>query len=70
MLLLEHARSNNAALAAYQDFTSSAVASMGKGCMWNQQLPVLLKESGLYVINEEHHLAGTISLIEAICTTF
>jgi hypothetical protein len=70
LLLLEHARSTNQALAAYQDFTSSAVATMGKGCTWNQKLPELLKEAGLFVLSEEHHLAGTISCITAIGATY
>jgi hypothetical protein len=55
-------------LAAYQDFTSSAVASVGKGCVWNQQLSVMLKDAGLFLMSEERHLAGTVSLITAVNT--
>ena len=70
MLLLEHSRSTNGALAAYQDFTSSAVSTISKGCTWNQQLPTLMKKAGLYSLEEQHHLGGTISSIVAIGTTF
>jgi hypothetical protein len=70
ILLLEHARSNNEALAMYQDFTSSTVAAMSKGCIWNQQLVSRLKDAGLLTLTEEHYLAGTVSLITAISTTF
>ena len=69
LFLLEHSRSDFPPLAAYQDLTASTVANMGKGCFWNQNLPVLLKAAGLYPIYKEHHLGGTISVITAVGTT-
>jgi methyltransferase OMS1, mitochondrial len=68
ILLLEHSRSDIDVLAAYQDFTSSTVAAVGKGCIWNQQLPVMLKDAGLFMMSEERHLAGTVSLVTAVNT--
>jgi len=65
VLLVEHTRSDNALLAAYQDATASAVAATSKGCVWNQDLPVLLKQAGLQAVRFERYTAGTVALIEA-----
>lgn len=68
ILLLEHSRSDIGALAAYQDFTATSVAAVSKGCFWNQQLPAMMKDAGLYVMSQQRHLAGTVSLVTAINT--
>ena len=68
ILLLEHSRSNIDALAAYQDFTATTVAASSKGCFWNQHLPSMLKDAGLYVMSQQRHLAGTVTLVTAINT--
>ena len=48
-----------------QDLTAEAVASTSKGCVWNQNVPGLLKEAGLSIDNLERHLGGLITLAEA-----
>ena len=68
VLLLEHSRSRNQALGLYQDVTSDAVASSGKGCVWNQRLPQLLQSAGLSIASEEQYLGGTVSKITAVKT--
>jgi len=65
VLLLAHSRSNIGPLAMYQDITSSAVANMGKGCVWNQDIPALLSAAGLELVSEQRHLAGLLSLVVA-----
>eukprot|EP00614_Pseudopedinella_elastica_P003595 CAMPEP_0172602622 /NCGR_PEP_ID=MMETSP1068-20121228/22805_1 /TAXON_ID=35684 /ORGANISM="Pseudopedinella elastica, Strain CCMP716" /LENGTH=273 /DNA_ID=CAMNT_0013404047 /DNA_START=32 /DNA_END=853 /DNA_ORIENTATION=- len=66
VLLLEHSRAEgNDLLAAYQDLTSAPVASMGKGCVWNQQLGPLLASAGLEVISSKPALGGLLTVIEA-----
>ncbi len=47
-----------------QDLTAEAVASTSKGCVWNQDIPRLLKDAGLSVDNLERHLGGLITLAE------
>ncbi|MEW5317638.1 MAG: hypothetical protein WDW38_008920 [Sanguina aurantia] len=66
LLLLEHARSENALLAAYQDVTADTVAALGKGCVWNQDVARLCAEAGLRVTQQQRHTAGTIIMIEAV----
>jgi methyltransferase OMS1, mitochondrial len=65
LLLLEHARSELAPLALYQDITAGAVAASGKGCIWNQDVSTLVQQSGLVVTYSQHSLAGLITLMEA-----
>ncbi len=48
-----------------QDVTMPAVAAMGKGCKWNQDLISLLAAAGLEVIKLRTSLAGVITLVEA-----
>ncbi|GAX79524.1 hypothetical protein CEUSTIGMA_g6965.t1 [Chlamydomonas eustigma] len=66
--LLEHSRSDNRLLAAYQDLTSSAVASSSKGCVWNQDVEYMLKEAGLTPKYLSRHVAGTVVLIKVVKT--
>lgn len=51
----------------YQDATAGAVAAASKGCVWNQDLPSLLEEAGLDVVDIEYFLAGTIASVVARC---
>ncbi len=48
-----------------QDVTMPAVAAMGKGCKWNQDVTSLLAVAGLEVIKLRTSLAGVITLVEA-----
>lgn len=57
-LLLEHSRSSNGLLAAYQDLTNAAVTSMSKGCAWNQDVLGLVRAAGLTVLASKPQLAG------------
>lgn len=67
VLLLEHARAQgNPVLAAYQDATSRPVAALGKGCVWNQDVPMLVEQAGLKIQRLERSFGGTIVLIEAV----
>lgn len=65
LLLLEHARSDNALLAAYQDATNAAVRPMSKGCAWNQDVAGMVRGAGLRIVRESRSVAGTITLIVA-----
>ncbi|KAF5843166.1 S-adenosyl-L-methionine-dependent methyltransferase [Dunaliella salina] len=65
VLLLEHARSDNPILGAYQDISASAVAATAKGCVWNQDVPALLKAAGLRPTRLQRYTAGTIMMVEA-----
>ncbi|KAL0037982.1 hypothetical protein WJX79_008298 [Trebouxia sp. C0005] len=65
LLLLEHSRSKLPLLGWYQDVTMPAVAAMGKGCKWNQDVTSLLAAAGLEVIKLRTSLAGVITLVEA-----
>ena len=64
-LLLEHSRSGNALLGAYQDATAGAVAAAGKGCAWNQDVAALLDGARLRVLARQDALGGTLTAIEA-----
>jgi methyltransferase OMS1 len=66
VLLLEHARSNNAALGWYQGLTAQAVAASAKGCDWSQDVPQLCQQAGLQIVRMSRHLAGTVCMIEAV----
>lgn len=45
--------------------TSKSVAATGKGCVWDQDLPALIREAGLEPVRQEEALNGLIRLIEA-----
>ena len=66
LVLVEHSRvSSNRALALYQDVTAGLIASSkggGKGCVWNQDVPKLLREAGFEVEVEERVAGGTVGL--------
>ncbi|KAG2482184.1 hypothetical protein HYH03_018865 [Edaphochlamys debaryana] len=65
VLLLEHTRSDNPLLAAYQDATAGPVAALGKGCVWNQDVEGLAAAAGLRVEAAERSAAGTVELLVA-----
>lgn len=48
-----------------QDLTATAVASMSKGCTWNQNVQALVKNAGLSTDFLEPHLGGLLVLLEA-----
>lgn len=64
-LLLEHSRSSNPLLGAYQDATNGAVAAMSKGCAWNQDVAALLVGAGLRPVQVDRYVAGTVVLVQA-----
>jgi hypothetical protein len=49
-----------------QDLTADVVAASAKGCVWNQDVPALLREAGLVPVRVQRYVAGTIVLIEAV----
>ena len=58
ILLLENSRADNPLLGWYQDRTANAAASLGgKGCVYNQDVPSLIREAGL-IIEDERSFAG------------
>ncbi|GAB4824121.1 hypothetical protein N2152v2_011167 [Parachlorella kessleri] len=65
LLLLEHSRSSIPPLGWYQDLTAPAVAAMGKGCYWNQDVVRLVQAAGLQVVHSEGHLGGLLVLLVA-----
>ena len=69
VLLLEHSRSDNGLLAAYQDLTASSVAAIAKGCVWNQDVERLMVSAGLRPVRVSRHTAGTVVQIEAVKAT-
>ncbi|EFJ43419.1 hypothetical protein VOLCADRAFT_106854 [Volvox carteri f. nagariensis] len=66
VLLLEHCRSDNTLLAAYQDVTAGPVAALGKGCVWNQEVEAMAVRAGLQVVVLERAAAGTVELLVAV----
>ena len=44
---------------------ADAVATTGKGCYWNQDVPALLTQAGLKVASRHDALGGLITLLEA-----
>lgn len=64
-VLIEHSRSDNGALGAYQDATSKPVEALSKGCVWNQDVEGLIRESGLKVVSVERALLGLLVIVEA-----
>jgi ubiquinone/menaquinone biosynthesis C-methylase UbiE len=65
LLLLEHCRSPNPLLGAYQDATAAAVAATAKGCVYNQDVPALVAALGLAPAAITRSLGGLIVEIEA-----
>eukprot|EP00775_Hariotina_reticulata_P002806 gene2806-3099_t len=66
LLLLEHSRSDNPVLGAYQGVTRSAVTALSKGCDWGQDVPALLAQlPQLQVVHLQRHLAGTLVMMAA-----
>ncbi|KAK3260012.1 hypothetical protein CYMTET_31017, partial [Cymbomonas tetramitiformis] len=65
LLLVEHNQSPNPLLAAYQNMTAEVVASVSKGCRYNQDVTRLVKEAGMRVISVKPALGGLITSIEA-----
>ncbi|KAL3913436.1 MAG: hypothetical protein SGILL_006490, partial [Bacillariaceae sp.] len=58
ILLLENTRSSNPFLGLYQDATADAAALVGgKGCVYNQDISQMIKESSL-VAEENLYAAG------------
>ena len=66
VLLLEHSRSDNGLLAAYQDLTASPVAAIAKGCVWNQDVERLAASADLRPVWVSRYTAGTVVRIEAV----
>ena len=60
ILLIENTRSSNPVLGAYQDITASAAAQMGgKGCLYNQDVGKMIRETkGLQLVKEEAFAGG------------
>ena len=60
--MLENSRSSNPFLGRYQDATSSAAADMGgKGCVYNQDVESMIKQSTkgkMVVESQEQYAAG------------
>ena len=52
-------------LECMQDVTMPAVAAMGKGCKWNQDLTSLLAQAQLSPVKLQTSLAGVVTLLEA-----
>lgn len=67
LLLLEHARSEQPMLGAYQDATANAIVASGggRGCLWNQRVGELVAGAGFEITFLEQHLAGLLLLLEA-----
>mmetsp|Transcript_28293 Transcript_28293/g.90496 ORF Transcript_28293/g.90496 Transcript_28293/m.90496 type:complete len:144 (-) Transcript_28293:1645-2076(-) len=64
VVLLEHSRSDNGLLGAYQDVTAEPVKAMGKGCSWNQDVVRLAAEAGLGAPEiQERYNMGTFSVL-------
>eukprot|EP00983_Pelagomonas_calceolata_P001392 47202-Pelagomonas_calceolata.AAC.3 len=61
----EHAWDGPGLCSPYRDVSASAVAATAKGCVWNQDVPALLKAAGLQPIKLERYTAGTIMMVEA-----
>ena len=64
VLLLEHAKSDNALLGTYQELTASAVAASAKGCYWNQDVEGMCVQAGLKTLRVSRHVLGTLVSLE------
>lgn len=60
VLLVEHTRSEQKLLGAYQDITASATASLSKGCYPNQNVRALVLAAGFKIIKERVGAGGTV----------
>jgi methyltransferase OMS1, mitochondrial len=71
VLLLENSRSSSPALGWYQDLTASVASSVGgKGCVYNQDVSSMIKEtSPLKIVNETIFLTGLFRSFECIKET-
>jgi methyltransferase OMS1 len=59
VLLLENSRSDNPLLGLYQDATADAAAMGGKGCVYNQNVGAMLRESThLEIVGSKSYAAG------------
>ena len=60
VFLIENTRSSNPVLGAYQDVTASAAAQMGgKGCLYNQDVGKMIRETKeLQLVKEEAFAKG------------
>jgi methyltransferase OMS1 len=60
VLILENSRSSNPLLGMYQDATADAAASAGgKGCVYNQDVAALIRNTkGMTIENEQQYAAG------------
>lgn len=59
ILLIENTRSSNPVLGAYQDITASAAAQMGgKGCLYNQDVGKMIRETKELQLVKEEAFAG------------
>jgi len=69
VLLVEHTRSAVGALGVYQDLTAPAAAAfLGKGCVYNQDVPALLRRAGLRVVRKREALFGLVCFFETTPT--
>jgi ubiquinone/menaquinone biosynthesis C-methylase UbiE len=66
VLLLEHSRSTFPVLGWYQDLTAAQVASMGKGCVWNQNVIKLVGNAGLSIERVDKYVGDLILSITAV----
>ena len=58
--------SDSAVTLLMQDLTAPAVAALGKGCKWTQDVPGILAQAGLRPTKLQIRLAGVITLVEAV----
>lgn len=68
VLLLENTRSDNNFLGWYQDLTADTAATAGgKGCVYNQNVALLIRKTGgLTIMNEIPYVAGLFKSFECI----
>ena len=68
ILLIENTRSSNPLLGLYQDATAEKASQMGgKGCVYNQDVTTMLKNTkGLDVVQEEAFAAGLFRSFEVV----
>eukprot|EP00171_Calliarthron_tuberculosum_P021006 IDg21006t1 len=64
LLLVEHTASDFAPLRAYQDAVAPAVATLSKGCVWNQRVEEMAKDARFFTVQRSTLLAGTVLVLE------